>query len=389
MLNIAVVMLIRLSFLNGRFSMKLKRITAVAMAAVMSLCIFAAPASGLQAEAAPEYSRNWNNVRVYTANFSKSIASVNMQTPETSIKLFAGLSWEALESDISVRLNVSDSECGAEAMQAFHNLALYMGAHVVKILDMDLEKYTSKGWSQDITIVNSPIRVSMALPAGSDLTKDYAVISIRQDGGVEILGDLDADPATLTVDSSYFDTFAIVAANPGTFNAFRIASPYAVAPIWVSNYTKEVGTTVSAASNAYMLYDIGVVSDLATVRSAVGDQIVTLEVDDVEPGPNAKSTLQYALRQVPARRASYYEIELRNGRRERVTQTNQKLRITMTVPFDFPAYADYAVAVLNADGSVSILKDIDTNDSTITIDTDQFRTYAVIWGAKGAFALLP
>lgn len=386
--------------------MKRKKGMAALIAVVMSLCVFVAPASGLQAKAEPDWSKNWNNVRVYTANFSKDVPSVNMQTPQTTIKLYAGLTWEALETNVGIRLNVSDSEYGASAQLAFQNLAASFGANLVKVLDMDLEKYAkSEGWeyhadtkeevyakhdwTTDIVTVNSPIRVCITLPVKSDLTKDYAVISVRGDGMLEILADLDPDPATITVDSAHFDTFAIVAGNKGAFDAYKIPSPGALLPIWVSNYTKEIGTTVSAGSNAYRLYDVGVVTDVATVRSVVGDQIVKLEMNDVQVGPNAKSALQYAAAMAGAKRVSYYEAELRNGRGERVTQTSQKLRITLTAPFDYPAYADYAVAVLNADGSVSILKDIDANDSTITIDTNQFRTYAVIWGVKGTFTLLP
>ena len=386
--------------------MKRKKGIAAFMAIITSVCMFVAPISGLRVKAEPDWSKNWNNVRVYTANFSEDVPSVNMQTPQTTIKLYAGLSWEALETDVGIRLNVSDSAYGAAAQLAFQNLAASVGASLVKVLDMDLEKYaksegweyntetkkevyTKNDWTKDIVSVNSPIRVCITLPVKSDLTKDYAVISVRGDGFLEILADLDPEPTTITVDSANFDTFAIVAGNKGAFDAYKIPSPGALLPIWVSNYTKQIGTTVSAGSNAYMLYDVGVVTDVATVRSAVGDQIVKLEMNDVQPGPNAKSALQYAATMAGAKRVSYYEAELRNGRGERVTQTNQKLRITMTAPFDYPAYADYAVAVLNADGSVSILKDIDTNDSTITIDTNQFRTYAVIWGVKGMFSLLP
>lgn len=386
--------------------MKRKKGIAAFMAIITSVCMFVAPISGLRVKAEPDWSKNWNNVRVYTANFSKDVPNVNMQTPQTTIKLYAGLSWEALETDIGIRLNVSDSEYGAAAQLAFQNLVASLGANLVKVLDMDLEKYAKfegwvysaeaneavfaqNDWTADLVTVNSPIRVCITLPAKSDLTKDYAVISIRGDGFLEVLGDLDPEPATITVDSAHFDTFAIIAGNKGAFDAYKIPSPGALLPIWVSNYTKEIGTTVSAGSNAVKLYDVGVVTDVAAVRSAVGDQIVKLEMNDVRPGPNARSALQYAAAMAGAKRVSYYEAELKNGRGERVTQTNQKLRITMTAPFDYPAYADYAVVVLNADGSVSVLKDIDTNDSTITIDTDQFRTYAVIWGVKGTFALLP
>ena len=369
--------------------MKFKKIIATVLTSVMALGIFVAPVSGLQAEAAPDWSTNWNDVRVYTANYSKSIPSINMQTPQTTVKLYAGMSWERLEENIGVRLNVSDSECGPQAMNGFHTLAAAMGATVVKVLDMDMELYTKEGWTEDVVTMTSPIRVGMTLPKGCDLTKDYAVISVRENGSMEVLGDLDPEPTTLTVDSASFDTFAIIAAPAGTFNAFRVASPHALDQLWVSNYTKDIISTVSAESKGYRMYDIGTVSDVAAVRAAVGDQIVSLEVSSFEPGPDSMSLLRYAAWKAGARRASYYEIELKNGKGQRVTETRQKIRVMMTLPFDFPAYADYAVAVLNADGTVSILKDIDTNDSTITIDTDQFRSYAIMWAPKGTFALIP
>ena len=264
-----------------------------------------------------------------------------------------------------------------------------MRASVVKVLDMDMELYTKEGWTEDVVGMTSPIRVGITLPKGSDLTKDYAVISVKEGGGMEILGDLDPEPTTLTVDSSYFDTFAIIAAPAGTFNAYRVASPRALDQIWISTYAKDIVSTVSSESRGYQMYDIGTASDAATVRAAVGDQIVSLEVSASEPGPYSMGPLRYAAWGIGAKGISCYEIELKNGKRERVTQTNQKILVTMTIPFNFPAYADYAVAVLNADGTVSIMKDMDINDSTITIATDQFRSYAIMWAPKGAFALLP
>lgn len=369
--------------------MRLKKAMAVIMTAVMSLCVFVAPASKLQTEAAPDWSQNWNDVRTYTANYSKTFPGVSIQTPQTTVKMYAGISWEQLELDVGVRLNVSDSECGAQARDIFNNTAASVGGYVVGILDMDMEFYTEGGWTQDVVGMVSPIRVGIALPGGSNPALDYAVISVKQDGGLEILGDIDPNPTTLTVDSSNFDTFAVIAAPAGTFDAFRNVSPYALEQRWVSTYAKDIGSTVSAESKGYQMYDIGTITDAATVRAAVGDQIVSLEVAAAEPGPYSAGPLRYAAWQAGARGSACYEIELRNGRRDRITQTNQKILVTMTVPFNFPACADYAVAVLNADGTVSILKDIDTNDSTVTIATDQFRCYAVMWGSKGAFALLP
>ena len=73
--------------------MRLKKAMAVIMTAVMSLGVFAAPASELQANAAPDWSKNWNDVRVYTANYSKTIPNINIQPPQTTVKMYAGLSW--------------------------------------------------------------------------------------------------------------------------------------------------------------------------------------------------------------------------------------------------------------------------------------------------------
>ena len=130
--------------------MRVKRVVAVIMAAAMSLCVFAAPASKLQTEAAPDYSKNWNDVRVYTANYSKTFSNVSIQTPQATVKMYAGISWEQLELNVGVRLNVTDSECGEQARNTFSNMAASLGGHVVGILDMDMEFYTEEGWTQDV-----------------------------------------------------------------------------------------------------------------------------------------------------------------------------------------------------------------------------------------------
>lgn len=367
--------------------MKLKKIIAAALTAALVLGILAAPETGLEAKAAET---------VYTNNQATGIPGVNMQTPQQTVRLYAGLSWQQLEAGIGVRLNVSDSECGPLARRALTNMAAALGASEVKTLDMQLEKYLKKGgWFEEIAETTGRIRVGIALPAGSDPTKDYAVISLKAEGAVEVLGDLDPDPATITVDSDYFDTFMIVSGPAGAFDAYRTASPNAVDDLEIPVYVKKIGSTVKIEKD----FPMGVLTDPGEVRAATGGKNVILQMTGVMPGDNAKYALDSAIKRTNAlnkRKAatkadksdevipSYFEMEMKAGS-DRITSTNGKLRITMAVPFDFPAYADYAVAVLNMDGTVTIMKDIDENDSTITIDTDQFRTYAFLWGKKGAF----
>lgn len=368
--------------------MKLKKIMAVVLTAALMLGILAAPGAQLEVKA---------EGLVYTYNRASGISSVVIQTPQDTVRLYAGLSWQLLEMGVGVRLNVTDSECGPLARRALTNMAAALGVREVKTLDMDLEKYMTKGgWTQDIEETTGRIRVSIALPAGSDPTSDYAVISLKAGGAVEVLGDLDLDPGTITVDSDSFDTFMIVAGPAGAFNAYRAASPNALDALGIPVYVKKIGSTVNVLKD----YPMGMLTDLGQVRAAAGAQVSSMEMSGVVPGANAMYALDNAIKTTNAankRKAatkedksdevipSYFEMEMKTGSGQRITNTNGKLRLTMAVPYDFPAYADYAVAVLNMDGSVTIMKDIDNNESTITIDTDQFRTYAFLWGKKGAF----
>lgn len=369
--------------------MKFKKIIAAALTAAMVLGILTAPATQMEVKAAE---------LVYTNNRASGISSAVMQTPQNTVRLYAGLSWQLLEAGIGVRLNVSDSECGPLARRALSGTAAALGFSEVKALDMVLEKYVAKGgWTEAVTATNGRIRVSIAVPAGSDLTKDYGVLSLKDDGSVEVLGDLDLNPSTITVDSDSFNTFMIVSGPAGAFDAYKTANPNALDALEIPVYVRKIGSTLKIEKD----FPMGVLTDVAQVRAAAGGKNVTsLEMVGVLPGDNAKYALDSAIKYTNAenkRRVgtkednsdeimpSYFEMGLKTGSGERIASTNGKIRITMDVPYDFPAYADYAVAVLNMDGTVTIMKDLDNNDCTITVDTDQFRTYAFLWGKKGAF----
>lgn len=384
--------------------MRLKKTIAVAMTSALVLGIMAAPAAKLQTEAE-------GRTGVYTNNQATGISGVSIQTPQETTKLYAGLSWEAMEQDIGVRLNVTDEVCGPAAKWSLTNAAALLGATEVKTLGMDLEKYArNSGWTEDILEANGRIRVCIGLPAGSDPTRDYAVLSLKQGGSVEVLGDLDLNPATVTVDSDCFSTFMIVSAPAGTFNAYRVANPNALDEMACPVYVKGIDSTihVDVDRDRGTVYSAGVLTDAGAVWAAAGGRNVWLNMREVSPGVVARYSLDSTIRltnasnkKLPesekmtedekikeASKYSYYEIGLDAGV-ERVTNTNGKLRLTITIPQDYPIYADYAVAVLNMDGTVSILKDIDANPSTVTVDTDQFRVYVFLWGKKGAFDVQP
>ncbi len=361
--------------------MRLKKLTVAILTITMAAGIFTAPSLGLKAQA--KSSRN--NTPVYIANFVKDIPNVSLHTPGDTVKLYAGLSWESIEADVGVRLNITESAGGAALYTSFQNKANAVGATVLKLMDMDLEAYIQNGgWTRNIPVVTSPVRVSFTLPAGYDLSKDYAVLSMRKDGAVEVLGDLDMEPSTVTVDSSYFDTFALVCGNQGAFNAYRIPDPNALTVFPETIYCTAVFSNVDAEPKSSYIYDLGVIDDETTIRNAVGGSARIIYADGT-PGAAAKASLDAAIKDTAAIGSQYLNITLIKGKNTVLTKTNGKLHITMTVPFNAPVYADYAVAVLNEDGTATLMKDMDVDPNAITIVTDRFRAFQIIWGQKGAF----
>ena len=111
----------------------------------------------------------------------------------------------------------------------------------------------------------------------------------------------------------------------------------------------------------------------------------SLAVKDCVPGGTAAASMQAAIKAAGGKKYEYYTSVLQNSGKT-LTKTAEPIRVTMTVPYDFPAYGDYALAVLNYDGTTTVYKDIDSNDSTITVDMTQFRDFAVVWGTDGTFA---
>lgn len=364
----------------------MKKIIATGLAMVMALTVFLAPANEMKAEAAIPL----NEGRVYSINSDKDYFSrVSISTPEMTTRLYSGLTWQQISMNIGVRLTVGDPVCGPAAFTAFDYMAKSFGGTVVRVVDADLEAYVDN-WCKDIVSTYSPIRVALEFTSGWDTTKDYAILSLKEDGSIEVLGDIDANPASITIDTGYFDTFAIVAAPQGTFNAYRVASPVALANLPKLPYCKSLPSTITGKTLCSYVYDIAITTDEAIVKAAVGDSKPHIVIRDAMPGKLARAGLEAAIAQVPAMKVSYHQIDMmKRDDVTRVEQTSQKLRVTLTVPYNFPVYADYAVAVVNENGGATVMRDLDIDPHTITIDTDDFRAFAIIAGKDGAFDALP
>lgn len=370
--------------------MRVKKMAAITLALALAFGSLTMPEAKMQTKAGSI---------VYTDNRAWDIPRANIQTPPDAVRLYAGMSRKALEDGIGVRLVVSETMSGPVAKKVLESAAASLGAAEVKTIDMTLEEYIgNSGWTGAIAETSERIRVCIALPKNSDPAKDYAVISLKEDGAYEVLGDLDPDPTTITVDTNYFKTYMIVAAPMGTFNQYKVPSPNAVDKVELPKYLSKVPSAIGAESHVPEVRSLGIITDAETTRAAVGGAGSILILRESQPGKQAVTAMENAVKNTKAvrdkvkdglkmvdKRLTYYDMELRSQTKGIITQTDRKLRITMTVPDNVPAYADYAIAVLNADGGVSILKDIDIDEGNITFDTDQFRLVVFLWGKKGAF----
>lgn len=84
----------------------------------------------------------------------------------------------------------------------------------------------------------------------------------------------------------------------------------------------------------------------------------------------------------------YLNIELLkviNGSRSNITATNQPIPIVISIPDNLKGTGNRTYAIIRVhDGVVTVLKDMDDNSNTITIETDLFSTYAIVYAEEEA-----
>lgn len=80
--------------------------------------------------------------------------------------------------------------------------------------------------------------------------------------------------------------------------------------------------------------------------------------------------------------AQYLEINLYKilgGVETRITQTNKPVAIKITVPEEFRGSGREFMLVRVHDGETALLPDTDNDESTVTVETDRFSTYALVY----------
>lgn len=134
-----------------------------------------------------------------------------------------------------------DSQCGTNAKNSLgmETASLQLEARdlsgdasfleALATLDVKLQvKRSQIAIPEDDTYTKDPITVKFSLPsnmtsAQKNRTADYAVLSLKTDGSVEVLPDLDTDPDTVTIETKNFRVFQLTAGSAGAFEGYRAA----------------------------------------------------------------------------------------------------------------------------------------------------------------------
>ena len=68
---------------------------------------------------------------------------------------------------------------------------------------------------------------------------------------------------------------------------------------------------------------------------------------------------------------------------DKITQTNAPIRITFEIPSELRGKSEYSVIRVHG-GETTILRDLDSDPNTVTIETDKFSTYALAYKEKSS-----
>ena len=135
-----------------------------------------------------------------------------------------------------------------------------------------------------------------------------------------------------------------------------------------------------------------VTSDMATAKAAAGitnDEYIKVEIDPLQ-GDNAAVKLiealaaQYKLTVSGYCDVNVYRVAANGARLERLTNLNRPVDLLFAVPegLDGNLY-DFGVIRVH-DGVAELLKDTDGDPITISVASDKFSAYAIVYGAKGS-----
>ncbi len=364
----------------------MKKLVATLLSITLALAmVLGMPGMMMDASADSIYHRP---IKFNVNNGSTVVPRVSVSTPAVTTALYAAMTYEQNELDFNLILNVNDQPATAASNVAVQYAAVANGYAVVANLDMDLE-VNLRIFGHRATELAHPIRFAFWLPKDYDPNKDYGILTLKPDGTCEILGDLDAQADTVTVDTKYVQHMALVSGPKGSFDTHKIADPHALDQLVFPVYNSAVPSSIPDTYNNLRYLIGGVISPWAEVKQELGNNTY---IDFRDSYPDDKNTLDDTFEAVQkacgGKKMVYVDPYLyKDGKI--IEQTNNKYILTFSVPRNLPAYGEYAVAVCNMDGTVSVYKDIDFNDNTVSVYTNLFRKYGIIWGPEGTLKEIP
>lgn len=148
-----------------------------------------------------------------------------------------------------------------------------------------------------------------------------------------------------------------------------------------------LGSTVSVSNvTANAVVITTPYQNVASAAGLTGEQAVTASVTGYL-GPEAQKTLDNAVMAAGANLAYAVEVALNTSDGISVHELSSPITLVMDLPgnLDGNVY-DFAVIHIHGDGTVTLLPDLDDDPKTITVSSDRFSVYAVIYGAKGSFS---
>ncbi len=153
----------------------------------------------------------------------------------------------------------------------------------------------------------------------------------------------------------------------------------------------ENAPTATLATSKEELFTAVLTDDDKAAIEAGKDIKIVLQIEiQPQPAPEDKAAVEEALGDLTKYNlGQYLDVNLFkviNGERNAITETKATLTITFEIPAALRGSRRTYSLIRVHDGTTTVLNDTDSDPNTITIETDKFSTYALVYSEKAASA---
>lgn len=312
-------------------------------------------------------------------------------------------------SAVSVANGANATEYGGnlsvtvEDVMAPSDLASVTDGRVVSAVDIDIANIVSKGdgtyWSSNVTEMDKAIDVTLQL--APDMTGEGEYTVVREHNGVltEIPATYEPSTGSITFSSDQFSTYTIVKKDEVKDNDDAGTEDVVTSDadddeeedmIQVEGTGKNYTSNVTVENTASVPVAVTTGQNMLNALAGVtGEENIVVKMEG-NVGDAAKNVIQNAAADANAKVAVVMEITLQRTTKNgvvlgKVTELEAPIELKVQAP-DFIDGDQYDFAIVRVhDGKTTILPDLDNDPKTITVQSDAFSAYAVIYGEKGSF----